>query len=206
MYELRDIGFSTCVGIGGDPVVGTSRDIDCLAAFQDDPDTELIVLIGEIGGDAEERAAAYVRANVTKPVVGYVAGFTAPEGRTMGHAGAGVCGLVRHGRGEAGGSRPPVSRSAGRRRRRPSWRAPSSPADATDSGRARTLTGVRACRMLNAAAAPASQGPLTAIPSPQLRPQRQLPLRQRARRHPRRHAVHRLAQQHRRLVVRRCRP
>ncbi|MEU9454940.1 succinate--CoA ligase subunit alpha [Streptomyces sp. NPDC048277] len=91
MYELRDIGFSTCVGIGGDPVVGTNH-IDCLAAFQEDPDTELVVLIGEIGGDAEERAAAYVRDHVTKPVVGYIAGFTAPEGRTMGHAGAIVSG------------------------------------------------------------------------------------------------------------------
>ncbi|MFE9675093.1 succinate--CoA ligase subunit alpha [Streptomyces sp. NPDC006259] len=91
MHELRDIGFSTCVGIGGDPVVGTTH-IDCLAAFEDDPDTDLVVLIGEIGGDAEERAAAYVRDHVTKPVVGYVAGFTAPEGRTMGHAGAIVSG------------------------------------------------------------------------------------------------------------------
>ncbi|MGV9896777.1 succinate--CoA ligase subunit alpha [Streptomyces tendae] len=91
MYELRDVGFSTCVGIGGDPVVGTSH-IDCLTAFEDDPDTELIVLIGEIGGDAEERAAAHVRAHVTKPVVAYIAGFTAPEGRTMGHAGAIVSG------------------------------------------------------------------------------------------------------------------
>ncbi|GGL80194.1 succinate--CoA ligase [ADP-forming] subunit alpha [Streptomyces fumigatiscleroticus] len=91
MYELRDTGFSTCVGIGGDPVVGTSH-IDCLAAFQDDPDTDLVVLIGEIGGDAEERAAAYIRDHVTKPVVGYIAGFTAPEGRTMGHAGAIVSG------------------------------------------------------------------------------------------------------------------
>ncbi|MFD5814458.1 succinate--CoA ligase subunit alpha [Streptomyces sp. NPDC127038] len=91
MHELRDIGFSTCVGIGGDPVVGTSH-IDCLAAFEEDPGTELIVLIGEIGGDAEERAAAYVRDHVTKPVVGYIAGFTAPEGRTMGHAGAIVSG------------------------------------------------------------------------------------------------------------------
>ncbi|GAA1258885.1 MULTISPECIES: succinate--CoA ligase subunit alpha [Streptomyces] len=91
MYELRDIGFSTCVGIGGDPVIGTTH-IDCLAAFQDDPDTDLIVLIGEIGGDAEERAAAYVRDHVTKPVVAYIAGFTAPEGKTMGHAGAIVSG------------------------------------------------------------------------------------------------------------------
>ncbi|MFG3206253.1 succinate--CoA ligase subunit alpha [Streptomyces sp. NPDC048192] len=91
MHELRDTGFSTCVGIGGDPVTGTSH-IDCLAAFQDDPETELVVLIGEIGGDAEERAAAYIRDHVTKPVVGYIAGFTAPEGRTMGHAGAIVSG------------------------------------------------------------------------------------------------------------------
>jgi succinyl-CoA synthetase alpha subunit len=91
MFELRDIGFSTCVGIGGDPVIGTTH-IDCLRAFQDDPDTDAIVLIGEIGGDAEERAAAFIEANVTKPVVGYVAGFTAPEGKTMGHAGAIVSG------------------------------------------------------------------------------------------------------------------
>jgi succinyl-CoA synthetase alpha subunit len=91
MYELRDIGFSTCVGIGGDPVIGTTH-IDCLQAFQNDPETEAIVMIGEIGGDAEERAADFVQANVTKPVVGYVAGFTAPEGKTMGHAGAIVSG------------------------------------------------------------------------------------------------------------------
>jgi succinyl-CoA synthetase alpha subunit len=91
MYELRDIGFSTCVGIGGDPVIGTTH-IDCLQAFQDDPDTDAIVMIGEIGGDAEERAADYIRANITKPVVAYVAGFTAPEGKTMGHAGAIVSG------------------------------------------------------------------------------------------------------------------
>jgi succinyl-CoA synthetase alpha subunit len=91
MYELRDIGFSTCVGIGGDPIIGTTH-IDALAAFQDDPDTDAIVMIGEIGGDAEERAAAFIKDNVTKPVVGYVAGFTAPEGKTMGHAGAIVSG------------------------------------------------------------------------------------------------------------------
>ncbi|MGL5828997.1 MAG: succinate--CoA ligase subunit alpha [Angustibacter sp.] len=91
MYELRDFGFSTAVGIGGDPIIGTTH-IDCLAAFQNDPDTDAIVLIGEIGGDAEERAAAYIRDHVTKPVVGYVAGFTAPEGKTMGHAGAIVSG------------------------------------------------------------------------------------------------------------------
>ena len=91
MYELRDIGFSTCVGIGGDPIIGTTH-IDALAAFQDDPETDAIVMIGEIGGDAEERAAAFIAENVTKPVVGYVAGFTAPEGKTMGHAGAIVSG------------------------------------------------------------------------------------------------------------------
>jgi succinyl-CoA synthetase alpha subunit len=91
MYELRDIGFSTAVGIGGDPIIGTTH-IDCLRAFQDDPQTEAIVMIGEIGGDAEERAAAFIEEYVTKPVVGYVAGFTAPEGKTMGHAGAIVSG------------------------------------------------------------------------------------------------------------------
>ncbi|MDK7749403.1 succinate--CoA ligase subunit alpha [Brevibacterium sp. UMB10442] len=91
MYELRDIGFSTCIGIGGDPVIGTTH-IDAIAAFQEDPETEAIVMIGEIGGDAEERAADYIKENVTKPVVGYVAGFTAPEGKTMGHAGAIVSG------------------------------------------------------------------------------------------------------------------
>jgi len=91
MYELRGIGFSTCVGIGGDPVIGTTH-IDALQAFQDDPETDVIVMIGEIGGDAEERAAGYIPQHVTKPVIGYIAGFTAPEGKTMGHAGAIVSG------------------------------------------------------------------------------------------------------------------
>jgi succinyl-CoA synthetase alpha subunit len=91
MYELREIGFSSAIGIGGDPVIGTTH-IDAIEAFEADPETEVIVMIGEIGGDAEERAADYVKDNVTKPVVGYVAGFTAPEGKTMGHAGAIVSG------------------------------------------------------------------------------------------------------------------
>ena len=91
MYELREIGFSTAIGIGGDPIIGTTH-IDALAAFEADPETKAIVMIGEIGGDAEERAAEYIKAHVTKPVVGYVAGFTAPEGKTMGHAGAIVSG------------------------------------------------------------------------------------------------------------------
>src|SRR6476469_6392076 len=87
MFELRDFGFSTAIGIGGDPIVGTTH-IDALEAFEADPDTKAIVMIGEIGGDAEERAAEYIKAHVTKPVVGYVAGFTAPEGKTMCHAGS----------------------------------------------------------------------------------------------------------------------
>ncbi len=91
MYELRDFGFSTSIGIGGDPVIGTTH-IDAIEAFEKDPETKVIVMSGEIGGDAEERAADYIKANVSKPVVGYVAGFTAPEGKTMGHAGAIVSG------------------------------------------------------------------------------------------------------------------
>ena len=91
MFELREIGISTAIGIGGDPVIGTTH-IDALAAFEADPETKAIVLIGEIGGDSEEKAADYIKANVTKPVVAYVAGFTAPEGKTMGHAGAIVSG------------------------------------------------------------------------------------------------------------------
>jgi succinyl-CoA synthetase alpha subunit len=91
MFELADIGISTAVGIGGDPIIGTTH-IDALAAFEADPETKAIVMIGEIGGDAEERAAEFIRQNVTKPVVAYVAGFTAPEGKTMGHAGAIVSG------------------------------------------------------------------------------------------------------------------
>lgn len=91
MFELRDIGFSTCIGIGGDPVVGTTH-IDALEAFEADPETDLVVMIGEIGGDAEERAAAWISENMSKPVIAYIAGFTAPEGKTMGHAGAIVSG------------------------------------------------------------------------------------------------------------------
>ncbi len=100
MYELRDLGFSTAIGIGGDPIIGTTH-IDALRAFEADPDTKAIVMIGEIGGDAEERAADFIKANVTKPVVGYVAGFTAPEGKTMGHAGA----IVSSGAGTAQGKK-----------------------------------------------------------------------------------------------------
>ena len=91
MHELADIGFSTAIGIGGDPVLGTTH-IEALAAFERDPDTRLMVMIGEIGGSSEEEAAAYIRDHVSKPVVAYIAGFTAPEGRTMGHAGAIVSG------------------------------------------------------------------------------------------------------------------
>ena len=91
MYELRDLGFTTAIGIGGDPIIGTTH-IDALREFEKDPETKAIVMIGEIGGDAEERAADFIKDNISKPVVAYVAGFTAPEGKTMGHAGAIVSG------------------------------------------------------------------------------------------------------------------
>ncbi len=100
MFELREFGFSTAIGIGGDPIIGTTH-IDALEAFENDPETKAIVMIGEIGGDAEEKAAAYIQQHVTKPVVGYVAGFTAPEGKTMGHAGA----IVSDGAGTAQGKK-----------------------------------------------------------------------------------------------------
>ena len=140
MYELRDIGFSTAVGIGGDPIIGTTH-IDCLQAFQQDPETDAIVMIGEIGGDAEERAAAYIEKHVTKPVVAYVAGFTAPEGKTMGHAGAIISGSAAPPRGRRKPWRKWASGSGARRARRPAWSGRSCSPSETPSARPARLRG-----------------------------------------------------------------
>ena len=194
MYELRDIGFSTAVGIGGDPIIGTTH-IDALAAFEADPETDLIVMIGEIGGDAEERAADFIAKNVTKPVVGYVAGFTAPEGKTMGHAGAIVSGSSGTAAGEEGGpggrgrqGRQDADRDGQARARDPGRLTPAFTSLSCTVGRPAPSRGAgpSAFRVTR----PCGCQPLRPVLhlSPQLRPQLQLLRRQRPRCHPRRYA------------------
>ena len=111
LYELKQqgVGVTTCVGIGGDPVPGTSF-VDCLEAFESDPETEAVMMIGEIGGSAEEEAAEFIERSMTKPVVAYVAGLTAPPGKKMGHAGA----IVSGGRGTAAAKIEALERAGAR--------------------------------------------------------------------------------------------